>query len=413
MIEQDLYGILLDQNFKLSQLVDRLPWLPEILAASEPNPSTNPDTSSFRTLLDTVLVFGGARTSALHPVAYIDVCRNLVNRLNLVLDASREEFRFYGLEIVYRGPAQFFITRTYSPRFDWGLRLTHLQVGRNLDYFAAGHVFNPPWPDRGGLSFIECNTMTVISVEIFLLESLRNLEFYDQLVSFSDRKEKLMNTTMQELGLNYRFKWVLNAPEQRELVKTVMQQPIPPSEEWWEKYCYLINTPGTPETHLNIPFCRYKTHFREHWPLLQFLYLFNSKYVRLEYYDINAYCHFDYWATIKKIFAEVEWVLTNESILNDSVKYFEEIRSRLQPLATAADHYMATAVTHTQPVFHYPMNGGWASKFHRGYINLFYWAWMAVEGAKIWLFQRWKIRKPRVHLGPTLPAGATGLSYWM
>jgi hypothetical protein len=411
MAERVLYDHLLDKEFQVSQLVDRLPWLPEVLAASEPSiPSaSDPMTSNFRALLDTALVFGGARTAALHPVSCLKSAHDLVRRLNSILDTSKNNLR---LEIVYRGPSQFFITRACSPRFDWSVRLTHTQVGRNLDYFAAGHMFRPPFPDRGALFFIETNTTTVISVEAVLLESLSGFEFYNQLASFSDRKEQLMNETMQELDLKYRFKWFLNTPEERQVVKTFMEASVlPPNDEWWEKYFYLLNWPTEPDARPHLFFCRHETHFRQHWPLLQFLYFFNSKYVRHEFFDINTHCDFDYWATIRTVFAEVEFTLTKESDLQESAKYCEEIKSRLQPLAAAADSFVSTR---TGPVmFPQPPKMHWALKLRYGISQLFYHASMKVEELKIWLFQRWKHRKPRIHLRPALPAGAIGDSYWI
>jgi len=403
-----LYGCLLEKEVELSQFVDRMSWLPEVLAASEPSiPSaSDPKTPNFRALLDTALVFGGARTAALHPVSCLEPARQLVPRLNSVLDMSKNELRLQ-LEIVYRGPSQFFITRTHSPRFDWSLRPTHIQVGRNLDYFAAGHMFNgPPFPDRGSLSFIEKYTMTVISVESILIESLSGFDFYNQLVSFNNCKEQLMNETMQELGLKYRFKWFLNTTEEREVVKTFMEQSIlPPNDEWWEKYFLLLNCPTENGARPNLFFCRYDTHFRQHWPLLQFLYFFNSTYVRRDYYDINAYCSFDYWATIKTVYAEVELNLTKAFDFQESAKYCEEIKSRLQPLIAAADSFVST------PGITYPeLKLNRRFQFQR---SIRYWAWMAVEGVKIWLFQRCKLRKPRIHLRPALPAGTIAHSYWM
>ena len=414
MIERALYGEVWDPDFQVSQLVDRLSWLPEVLAASEPTP-TYPNPSSFRVLLDTILVFSGTRTAAVHTLTCVDVCRDLVNKLNATLDESKFEFRCCHLEIVYRGPSQFFITRTFSPRFDWSLRLTHLEVGRNLDLFAAGHIFGTPFPDRGQINFVERNTMTLMSAEVFLLESARNIDFYNELVSFNNQKEALMNEMMEKLGLKYRVKWVLNTPEERELVKVIMQQSVPPNDEWWEKYCYLINCPIAPDDRPSLSFCRYNTRFREHWPLLQFLYSFNLKYVRYQYYHINDFCGFDYWATVKEIFAEVNWTLATELDLQEATKYCEKIKSKLNPLAMTGDAFLAGSVSQRQSTLHQPTKTFWVMKFPPIDIlpNISYWGWMILEMAKISLFQRWKLRKPRIRLGPALPAGAIGQSYWM
>lgn len=404
MAERVLYGCSLDQEVDLSQLVDRLSWLPGFLAASEPSIPTCAnyrETGLFGSLLSIVLVFGGARTATLQNASRIKSFRLLVRRLNSVL--AKNEWTLH-LDCVYRR-GTLFITRTHSPRFDWSIRLTNIQIGRNLDYFAAGHMFNAPFPDRGWLFFIEKNTMAMISVEAILLESLSNLDFYNELVSFSNRKEQLMNETMQQLGLKYRFQWILNTPERTQALENFMKQSLlPPTDEWWESHFVEIDFPTAYVLRPHITyFARNQTRFREHWPLLRFLYFFSVKYVLSEYREINKYCDFDYWETIKTIFGEVELALiTKEFDIHEATKYCEEIKTRLQPLITAADSFMAVRPEPSAfPELYLP----WAFKLQRAFFDAWYWVEMAGEGVKICLFQRWKLRKPRIHVRPPLPPG--------
>jgi hypothetical protein len=84
----------------------------------------------------------------------------------------------FRIQIVGRGRKQAFITRTQSPRFDWSVRPTHLQTGRNLDFLTAGHIWRPLFPERAVIHVVEKNTLKDISAELVLADSLKDDDFY-------------------------------------------------------------------------------------------------------------------------------------------------------------------------------------------------------------------------------------------
>lgn len=151
MAEAFLYGYSADPEFPFHEMAQRLEWLGPILSAAET------DHTEFGPLIDTVLVFCGARTAALHNIAYLEPASRCIDRLNASL--SPAELADFRIEIVRRARRQGFITRTQSPRFDWSVRPTHLQTGRNLDFFAAGHIWRPPLPERAVIDVVEKHTL--------------------------------------------------------------------------------------------------------------------------------------------------------------------------------------------------------------------------------------------------------------
>jgi hypothetical protein len=221
------------------------------------------------------LVFARARTSAFHSILFWDTCQELAKRLNSVLaDVDASYFR---IELVRRGDAQFFITSTFSPRFNWSRKLTHREVGRNLDFYAAGHIMRPPFPPRRSLIIFEKHLICSLTVEMAILSALEEKNLENELVQFNDSKESLFNETMQKLGLSYLFKWLLNTSAAKDAVTAVMID-SPPAKEWWDKYCFLVNGFGYESlAQRPCPFCSCESNYVLWWPLIQYTFHFIMK----------------------------------------------------------------------------------------------------------------------------------------
>jgi hypothetical protein len=239
MAEEALYGNFNEPNFPFDSVIEHLSWLPAYMARAEESPE------EFIALLNTILVFGRGRTSCINYIRSWNACSELVSCLNSTLENASEEY--HRVELVRRGPMQFFVTTTHNHRFNWKVRLTHLEVGRNLDFFAAGHMFSPPFRPRASLKFLERKTMTNLFGEMVSLETLEAEMFREQLKQFNDAKQELFNNIMEQFGLPYRFKWVLIAPYQRlEITAVLDEESSPPTSQWWDVNCVWVSGSGRP-----------------------------------------------------------------------------------------------------------------------------------------------------------------------
>src|SRR5204863_1893898 len=126
-------------------------------------------------------------------------------------------------------------------RFNWKTSLTHREVGRNLDYFAPGHFGVPPGKPVSIVFMIERSTLKELSAEFVILEYLKDESAHHQFHKYIALRETLWNSTMEKLGLDYRFKCVVNYPGILDTVKCVMASSSPPTREWWNDHCYFIN----------------------------------------------------------------------------------------------------------------------------------------------------------------------------
>ena len=184
-------------------------------------------------LLDVVLVFTRARTSALHGMAYGKPCSDLVSKLHQQCGTE-----YHRLELIRRGPYQFFETVESSPRFIWHLRLSHRDIGRNLDYFAAGHIFSASRTQIGSILVIEKTTFTIMFSEQVGLEILEDEDVLKMLHEFNRAKQQRFSNAMHRLDLPYRFKYLLTTPSRQADVVQTMRDNHPPNSEWWEDNCY-------------------------------------------------------------------------------------------------------------------------------------------------------------------------------
>ena len=156
MAEQALYNNQTEPLFPFQAARPQLTWLQNYLDQQITFPPYE-----MAPFLNTILVFGRARTATLQGRFWWSALQPLVKLLNATLDSlNAEEHR---LELAIRGEV-FFVTCSHSPRFIWKNRLTHRDVGRNLDFFAPGH-FGVEWGLDSAVTFFETGTMQPIMTE--------------------------------------------------------------------------------------------------------------------------------------------------------------------------------------------------------------------------------------------------------
>lgn len=258
--------------------LDHLSWLPSYLSNSEEY--------LLEPCLNTILVFARARTSTLQSLYSWNKLEDFTRHLNLAADSSGASH--HQIELVRRGPMTFFVTCSNSPRFNWNISLTHCDVGRNLDYFAPGHIrdHKERSPDTEYIVyFIENNSLKDLTAEIVLPEYMKDEETWKEFRRFNQVRENLFNATMEALGLDYRFKCVIISPGIESSIRQVMENPLPPSPSWWEDYCLLVNGFGLLReiTNIEFTFCGFETKYQTYWPLLQLGFSFIMKFKRHEY----------------------------------------------------------------------------------------------------------------------------------
>jgi len=291
----------------------------------------------------TVLVFTRPRTSALHNMRQYNICMALTSRLNSVLQAI--DATHHSMELVRRGSNIFFITCSRSPRFSWKSRLTHREVGRNLDYFAAGHFLQPPFPPRGTISFVERESLTSLTNEIVYLEYFTDKADWERLVAFTSAKEGLFNSVMSSLNLSFRFKWIFDCPEKHVEVSQIVKNPFPPSQEWWDEHCVWADGFGHDDVVLEMGgpmFCNFNTRFKEFWPLIQRTHQFIMKYRRVEVWEA---CQGEgYWKETMDLIAEIKQIISNSE--NDQAldHIIDSISKCLERLSSS------TALSHIRPI---------------------------------------------------------------
>jgi len=146
MAEHFLYKNDAEPRFPFELVRPQLSWLPEYLDTHCSERDLD------EPLLNTVMVFGRARTSALLPMGHWSRVYELSKRLNSA--ARLVGASHHVLELDKCGGA-FFVTCRRSPRYQWSRPMSHYQIGQNLDYFAPGHLMMDPDGKRScGVRFV-------------------------------------------------------------------------------------------------------------------------------------------------------------------------------------------------------------------------------------------------------------------
>lgn len=325
MAEHALYNNNAEAHFPFDRMRAQLSWLPAYLSASIS------DRDFDEPLLNTVLVFTRARTAALLHMGNWHKVLLLANRLNAAAVAIRASH--HKLELVpYRG--MFFVTCRRSPRFQWKLPMTHRDIGRNLDYFAPGHIATDPDAKRCNIYFIEKRRLRVVTGEVVLLEYLQNDSVRDELQKYNDTRINLFNHAMQQLGLNYEFKCIVITPTELELVALTMADPCPPPPRWWEENCYFVNGTLFPGVLADpkFDFCGYETKYDRYWPLIQLTFFFVLGYKRYEYCDVSGLAALTYSESMEILFRRIKSICAQDRV-EDYNDVFAEIEECLGSLA--------------------------------------------------------------------------------
>lgn len=410
MAERHLYHNYEEPEFPYELISPSLDWLHEFLAS---NVTITADAKnllppSIALVLDTLLVFTRARTSALHGLQYYKLCHTLVIRLNTAL--SSVGALYHRVELVRRGPAQFFITSTNSPRFSWNTCLTHRVVGQNLDYFAPGHLTKEPHPPRGSILFIEKQSLKAVIAEMVILSVLDDPSVCDEMHSFNNAKQDLYNRSMRMLGLRYRFKWIFNTATAREDVVKVMKSATPPPLWWWESNCYFVNGYGFADlVQEPKPYCSFASHHELWWPMIQTTFTFMIKYKRTELWFSSPTTGLSYWMEMSNLFEQIR--TATESIFDsEHMSLVDDFSKRLKELADAAERSPLQQSSHLLQPRSYPSSlwGIFGMKcciYRRWLSYTIRYIW---ENVKLHIFERYKLREPLVREGISTPPNSIG-----
>jgi hypothetical protein len=207
---------------------------------------------------------------------------------------------YHHLELVRRGPNTYFVTCTNSPRFNWSVKLSHKDVGQNLDYFAPGHMVSSGGCRKSSVFFVEKSSFVDLSGEWVVLEYLDD-KTRQEWKQFNGIREKVWNEAFRGLGLEYRIKCLVAHPGMLESIERTMAERTPPSSMWWDKYGYFVNGflfPGITQ-HTQFAFCGFDTKHEEYWPLIQSTFHFMLRYRRNEYWYTCSETGKDYWKSME------------------------------------------------------------------------------------------------------------------
>jgi hypothetical protein len=255
----------------------------------------------------------------------------LAERLNAAANSNRASH--HRLELVRRGPETFFVTCSRSPRFNWSVSLTHRDVGRNLDFFAPGHISPDLSYSRYDVFFVEKNSLVDIMGETVLQMYLNDDAAKHDFHEFNKKREDLFNSTMERLGLHYRFKCVVVSPEVLDSIPPMMALD-PPPQRWWDDHCFFVNGLPNRILDINLVFCGFKTKYASYWPLIQMTFDFAMKYKCSEYWSTTGTA---YWKSVEVLFQRIK-NSCDQDAKDDFEKFFDEIKEELAVLARKADN---------------------------------------------------------------------------
>jgi hypothetical protein len=333
MAELALYGNSKEPIFPFAQVKGKLDWVQEMLAKCEDDWD---EWEKFPDRLNIILVFSRARTSTLVDRDFLSEYKELVRRLNKVLKSVGAEH--HTLTIVRRGnggsKAPAFITCKQSPRFIWRSRPSTLDVGRNLDYIAAGHCVRDRTEETGKLTFIETETGAIFICEIVLLKYLNAPGASAKFTQFNDARASVMNDAFTQLGFPYRAVWELDTPDKQDAVMRVMTQLTPPDEDWWRQNIRWVNQiHGTKESYSIYPVSSFSVdcNYCQMWPIISTTYLLGDKYKR-DTDSKSSYNVGDLIGPLHSIFVEVDDVVNSDDFSGDPNAYAKELVQRVEEL---------------------------------------------------------------------------------
>ena len=331
MAELNLYGNKKEPTFPFDLVKDRLEWLKQLLSRAEENWD---EWERFPDRLNIVLVFSRTRTSTIVEPQFLSEHTELINRLNSILRSVGAEHHTMAINLRGTGisrPA--FITCKRSPRFNWRVRLSTLDVGKNLDYFAAGHCCGDRTEGRGTVRVIETQTSACFISEVVLLKYLHNPESWERFSQFNDAKIRTMNDAFTQLGLPYRCVWEFDRPSTRESFRNVMNQSNPPDEAWWRKNIRWVNQIHPLSiNHYLYPVSNFSPDcdYRRRWPIITKLYVLSETYKRIpDSSNSNGIVH-----SLWSIFAEVDLLVNGTEFSGDPHEYAVELERKMEEIVS-------------------------------------------------------------------------------
>lgn len=302
MAERYLYNNHSEPEFPFDLIRPQLSWLPSYLATH------SSDRDLDEPLLNTVLVFGRARTSALLTSNHLGKVRPLVILLNLAAKSVGATHHLLEIDHSYP-PGMFFVTCRRSPRYQWTRPLSHCDIGKNLDYFAPGHIAMDERQQRCGVHFLNTATLKPLTGEVVLLDALKNPQVSQQFHQYNKARETLFNSVMQQFGLDYRFKCVLETKRTFEDVAAIMANSHPPDTDWWERHCYFVNGTSFPGVNVDPKyyFCGFQTKYEQHWELIRKAFYFVIGHNRYEYHPRSKE-KVTQWKTMESLLSRIKSV---------------------------------------------------------------------------------------------------------
>jgi hypothetical protein len=331
MAENALYSYD-DEPFPFDAVRPRITWLQSYLDNSIEHPSYD-----METFIATILVFGRARTATLQGRFWWPEINDLVKRLNSVLQsvgASQHK-----LELVLRG-AGFFVTCSRSPRFIWKTQLTHRHVGHNLDFFAPGNLgaTEPAY----AVQFIETESLQVVMAECVLAKTLENEATRREFDEFNKKRVDLYNSTMENLGLRYRFKCAITFRQDIDAeISRVLASSTPPQQSWWTAHWSSVNGSFITDTNMNsiFAYCEEESDYEAYWTVIQMIHKFLAKYGRDEYWYKFEETGHAYWTSVEALCRRIRTRLSSgqASSPGDIAMFIDQTKGEIGEFAAQAD----------------------------------------------------------------------------
>jgi hypothetical protein len=234
--------------------------------------------------------------------------------------------------------------------------------------------------------------MRMIYVEVVLLESLNSPTSRERLTRFNDAKIALYNQTMQQLNLQYRFKWSLHHPDNFENHDILPD--LPPSSEWWETSCTFLSYPAIISKCNWTAFCDFDTKYFENWSLICYVYSFGQKYHGVEYDRVKTHRDFDFWNRVSEKFGEIRKKVSQVMTVEQYQTYFESVRVELEQLGEIAEMYRK--VIPERPKFEMRLH---RAKIQFRILRRKPYNRLLAFGQDVYIrvFEPWKLRKPLIH----------------
>jgi hypothetical protein len=325
MAEKALYDNYDEPDFPFDLIRPKLSWLPEYVATH-----TSPRDLS-NSLLNTILLFGRARTSALLPRWH--VVNDLVDRLNAAAQAVGATHHLLEIDDDVLPRGMIFVVCRRSPRYKWTRPLTHRDIGRNLDYFAPGHWSMDLNQRTCAVDFIDRGNLRQLTCEGVFVEALEDPHVVQEFHAYNKVRETLYNFVMEQFGLEHRFKCVLRNADILNNITQTIGLSGPPTPDWWEANCFFVNGHGFPGLNVDPTYfwCGYRTKFRQHWGLIRKTFHFVVANNRIEFRSLGT----AYWTALHSVLLRIKAICEADPRY-DYESALQEIDATFQDLGKVA-----------------------------------------------------------------------------